>query len=613
MLSPRFKDGFGTIAEVVFILWTKTSGFVKHRLIAVLGLVAIASVLSALGPVVLKLVVDRFTHEEQGASISPILLVELYVLSQWAAKIIGQMRGMIYARTERRILRTLSELLFAHLMRLPLRFHLDRKTGAVTQALNDGLQGYQTIVHHLAFTLLPVAIELGTVVLVLTRLEQPVFFALFCGALVCYGGAFAYAAVSFSKGARRASAAHVEANAEMTDGILNYEAVKYFTAEATLQERVCNALFRTEIEWFNVFRGDAINWLGVATVFGAFLGGTLIYSSHKVMAHQMSVGDFVLVNSYVLQVVRPMETLGYAMQGLSQGIAMIHDMLALLRELPEPKAENGLIGRHTEGKLKFDAVTLFYRRDRPVLKSISFATEAGKTLAIVGASGSGKSSIVRLLVRLLEPDAGRILLDGIPINDLSLVELRQAIAVVPQDTFLFNDTIGYNIGFGKAHSAREEIERAAKLAHLHDFIMNLPEQYKTQVGERGVKLSGGEKQRIAIARAVIKHPKIFVFDEATSSLDSKTERDILRNLREISRASTTLIIAHRLATVVHADEIIVLDGGVIVERGTHSSLLRSNGHYAALWEVQRQGAIGGEVMDAGVGARADLHSDGGMT
>ena len=377
----------------------------------------------------------------------------------------------------------------------------------------------------------------------------------------------------------------------MTDGILNYETVKYFTAESIIQEKVSRALSRTEVEWVGFYRRYAFNGLGVATIFAAFLGATILYAANEVQAARMTVGDFVLVNTYMLQVVRPVEMLGYAMQGLSQGVAMLEKMLALFREAPERQQTDDRISLGGPGKLEFENVTLSYRRDRSVLKGVSFKIPAGKTLGIVGASGSGKSTIVRLLVRLFEPDSGRVFLDGVPLSDLSLPKLRQSIAVVPQDTVLFNDTIGYNIAFGKAHSTRDEIEQAAKLAHLHDFILSLPDQYDTRVGERGVKLSGGERQRVSIARAAIKRPRIYVFDEATSSLDSNTEREILRNLQEISRSSTTLVIAHRLSTVVHADEIVVLEAGTIVERGTHASLLRQNGRYAALWEAQQRGLV----------------------
>ena len=591
MLTSRLWSGLAGLREIFHLVWTEASRFVKVRLSVVLALVIIASVLTALGPVALKLVVDGFTGQTKGTSVSPLLLIGLYVLSQWLARAIGEIRGLIYARAERRMFRALSERLFAHLMQLPLRFHLDRQTGAVSQTLDNGLQGYQMIQHHLVFTFLPVTAELGTIIVVLMRSAHPIFLVLFCGALVCYAAAFTYAAITLSGPAETASAAHVDANAAMTDGILNYETVKYFTAEAIVQEKVSQALWRTEAEWVRFFRRYAFNGLVVATIFAVFLGATILYAAHEVGGSRMTVGDFVLVNAYMLQVVRPVEMLGYAMQGLSQGVAMLKKMLALFRETPEPQRSDDRVPLGGPGELEFENVVLSYPSQRAVLKGVSFKIPAGKMLGIVGASGSGKSTIVRLLVRLFEPDSGRILLGGIPISALSLAKLRRSIAVVPQDTVLFNDTIGCNIAFGKALSAHEDIEQAAKLAHLHAFIMSLPDKYNTRVGERGVKLSGGEKQRVSIARAAIKRPRIYVFDEATSSLDSNTEREILRNLQEMSRFSTTLVIAHRLSTIVHADEIVVLENGTIVERGTHASLLRENGRYAALWQTQQQGPV----------------------
>jgi ABC-type transport system involved in Fe-S cluster assembly fused permease/ATPase subunit len=589
--TPKHWSRFGSLREVFHLVWTEASHFVKVRLGAVLALVVASSVLTALGPVALKLVVDGFTGQTTGKPRSTLVLLGLYVLSQWLVRAVSEIRGLVYARAERRMFRAISERLFAHLMQLPLRYHLDKQTGAVSQALDNGLHGYELVQHHLVFTFLPVAAELGTIIIVLTRVAHPIFLVLFCGALVCYAVAFTYAAITISGPAETASAAHVDAHAAMTDGILNYETVKYFTAESIVQEKVSRALFRTELEWVSFYRRYASNGLVVATIFAVFLGTTILYAAHEVEGSIMTLGDFVLVNTYMLQVIRPVEMLGYAMQGLSQGIAMLKKMLDLFREMPEQQRADDRVPLSGPTKLEFENVILSYPPDRSVLKGVSFKIAAGKTLAIVGESGSGKSTIVRLLVRLLDPDSGRILLDGVPIADLSLAELRRSIAVVPQDTLLFNETIGYNIAFGKAHSTREEMEQAARLAHLHAFIMSLPDKYDTRVGERGVKLSGGEKQRISIARAAIKRPSIYVFDEATSSLDSNTEHEILRNLQEISRFSTTLVIAHRLSTVVHADEIVVLEGGVIVERGTHAFLLRANGRYSALWQAQQQGPV----------------------
>jgi ATP-binding cassette, subfamily B, heavy metal transporter len=311
---------------------------------------------------------------------------------------------------------------------------------------------------------------------------------------------------------------------------------------------------------------------------------------YEVERTRLTVGDFVLITAYMLQVIRPVEALGYAMQGLSQGVAMLEKMLALFHEQAEPQEPGRAEPHQGPGLLELENVTLSYGPERTALRGVSFTVPAGKTVGIVGASGSGKSTLVRLLVRLLEPDSGRILLDGMPIDTLPLATLRLSIAVVPQDAVFFNDSVGRNIAFGKADCAQDEIERAAARAHLHDLIASLPDAYDTTVGERGLKLSGGERQRLAIARAAIKHPRIYIFDEATSALDSATEREIVRDLREISRSVTTLVITHRLSTVVHADEIIVLEAGAVIERGTHASLLRQRGRYAAFWAAQQAGA-----------------------
>jgi ABC-type transport system involved in Fe-S cluster assembly fused permease/ATPase subunit len=587
--SPTGK-GLGALREVVQLVWSEASRFVRVRLIAVLSLVITASVLTALGPIALKLVIDAFTGQAHGSSASPVLLLGAFVLAQFLARTADEIRGLIHARVERRMFRALSERLFAHLMQLPLRLHLQRQTGAVGQTLEQGLQGYRMILYHLVFTLLPVTAQLGSVVLVLAGLARPVFLGIFCAAVACYGMVFAYGAARVSRAARAASAAHVAAHAAITDSVLNYETVKYFTAESVVQARVGEALSRTEAEWAGFYRRYTWSGLRAATVFSIFLAAAVLCAAREVEAGRMTVGDFVLINTYMLQIIGPVEMLGYAMQAFSQGVAMMERMMALLRETPEPKSRCDLALLGGPGTLEFQEVSLCYRPGHAVLTGVSFDVPGGRTLGVVGASGSGKSTLVRLLVRLLEPDSGRVLLDGVPISEMPLATLRQAIAVVPQDTVLFDDTIAYNIGFGRSGASRQEVERAAMLAHLHEFIMSLPDGYETRVGERGVRLSGGERQRISIARAALKRPRVFVFDEATSSLDTHTEREILANLREIARATTTLVIAHRLSTVADAHEIAVLDSGTVVERGTHEELLVLGGHYAALWAAQKQGA-----------------------
>jgi ABC-type transport system involved in Fe-S cluster assembly fused permease/ATPase subunit len=575
--------------EIYNATWSEAGRFVKVQLIMVSGLVVAASVLTALGPVPLKLVVDGLTDRTGGASISPLWLIFLFVGSQFLVRALNELRGLVYARAERRTLRILSERVFSNLIRLPLRFYLDRQTGALSQSLDIGLQGYQMILHHLVYIVFPVAVELTTIVFVLARLTSITLVAIYCFAIVCYGLTFAYAATAITESATTAAAASVNASATMTDCFLNQESIKYFTAELVVQANVSRVLSLAESNWVTFHRRFAKNGLLIATIYGAFLGATILFAIQEVRSGRMTVGDFVLINAYTLQVMRPVEMLGYAMQGFSQGSAMLQKMLEFQRQIQEPQDSSNSVLATGPGAVEFENVTLSYRGANSILKGLSFRVPAGNTLGIVGSSGSGKSTIVRLAARLIEPDGGRILLGGVPINELPLAQVRRAIAVVPQDTVLFNATVGYNITLGKPNCTRAELEEAAKLAQLHEFIMSLPDGYETIVGERGVKFSGGERQRVAIARAVLKRPAIYVFDEATSSLDSRTEAEIWRNVRGISRVSTTVIVAHRLSTVVHADEIIVLDGGRIVERGSHKALVNQNGIYAALWRAQDHG------------------------
>jgi ABC-type transport system involved in Fe-S cluster assembly fused permease/ATPase subunit len=574
------------LREILVLLGRDATPFVRRRLASILLLVTAAAILTALGPVALKLLVDGFTDHGRGVSVSPLLLVGLYALSQWLARVASEVRGLIYRRIQRRMFRTLSERLFAHLMHLPLRFHLDRQTGAVSEMLNNGLEGLQMALQQLVVTILPVMAELTTVLMILARMAPPPFLALFCGAVILYVGAFVYSAASLAESAGNASAARVAAGAAITDGLLNYETVKYFAAEPMVQARVGDALMRTETEWLTFSHVFARNGLLAAGIYAAFLATTTSYATIEVLHGDMTIGDFVLVNTYILQLVRPVEMLGNAMQSFSQGLVMLERLMQLFLETPELTLGMHAASAPGPGSLDFDRVSLRYRKEQPVLQDVSFRIAPKRTLAIVGPSGSGKSTIVRLLMRLLEPDGGQIMLDGVPISDLPLPLLRGAIAVVPQDTVLFNDTLAYNIAFGRAHASHADIQQAARIAHLHECIMNLPDGYNTRVGERGLKLSGGERQRVSIARAVLKAPRIFVFDEATSSLDSQTEQDILASLREIARHSSTLVIAHRLSTVLHADEIVVLEHGRVVEQDSHTRLLRRNGLYAALWRAQ---------------------------
>lgn len=577
--------------ESAHILWRQTTPYVKVRLAMVLMLVVVAGALTAASPVALKCIVDGLGRRSGTHRVPELLvLVTLYVLALWLGRVANQVRGVIFARAEQRIFRTLSERLFCHLMHLPLRFHLDRQTGAMSQTLENGLEGLRIILHHLVFTCVPVVVELGTITAVLVHLVAPPFLLLFCGALICYVVAFACAGTNVTKTARRGAAARVAATAVMMDGLLNYETVKYFTAEALVLERLSRVLKRAESEWVGCYRRYALNGLIVSCIFAVFLSGTAFYATDEVQRGRMTIGAFVLINTYMLQIVGPIEMLGYGMQGLSQGGAMLEKLAQLFREPTEVRTSAAAtIEVDRRGSLVFRNVSLSYGACRSVLTGVSFQVQAGRTLGIVGPSGSGKSTIVRLVTRLLEPESGQIMIDDVPIAGMALQDLRRMIAVVPQDTVLFDDTVMYNIALGRVNAGADEVESAARTAQLHDFVMTLPDGYDTVVGERGVKLSGGERQRVSIARAVLKSPRIYVFDEATSALDSQTEREILHSLRAISTANTTLVIAHRLSTVVHADEIVVLENGKIVEQGAHHVLLSMNNRYATLWKAQQEG------------------------
>jgi ABC-type transport system involved in Fe-S cluster assembly fused permease/ATPase subunit len=583
------QNAIETLREALRLLWSIADGYAKRRVLLALALVLIAALLTAATPLALKLVIDAFTDPTGGVQyFAPISLVVLYVASQYLWRCATELRTMLHGYAEQRLERKIGRRLFEHLMRLPLQFHLDRKVGAMGETVQQGTRGYQLLLQHLIYTILPTLAELGLVAIVLFRLGHEIYLVV----IVVSGAAYAFA---FNRGARAVrdsaasvSASQIDAQAVLTDSLLNQETVKYFDADRIVCERYDATLGRTELAWRSFFRARTVNGMLVASVFAASLGISLVYAARGVEHGTMTVGDFVLVNAYILRLVQPLELLGLAVRDVAQGMAFLASMLALLREKTEPDAaSNSAAASSRCGALTFRNVSFSYRQERTILHDVSFTVPAGRTTAVVGVSGSGKSSLIRLLFRLYEPDVGQILLDGVAIADLGLSEVRNAIAVVPQDTVLFHDTVANNIGFGRNGATQREIEHAARVANLHDFILTLPDGYDTLVGERGLKFSGGERQRVAIARAALKKPRVLVFDEATSSLDSRTERQILRNLMDLSSQTTTLVIAHRLSTVVHADEILVLDHGVVVERGTHARLRALNGHYAALWNAQQ--------------------------
>lgn len=596
-LIPSLTKNTATLARVFAIVWAEATPFVRIRVLLTLILLLSTSVLTALGPAFLQRVIDSLGQRNVDRTV--LLFLALYIATLWIGRAIGQARGYVYARAEKRMFRLLFERVFGHIMRLPLRFHLGRQTGAVVQTLENGLTGFELILHQLVFTVLPVIAEVATIAVVLSGVTGTAYVLIFAGAVICYALAFGYCAHVVRAPAKEASASDIDATALMADALINFETVKYFAAENTVRRKLRSALIRTEEQWVEFFRRLASSGLLVASVFAGFVAITAFYSAHQAMAAHISLGTFIMINSYMLRISQPVELLGNALQGISQGLAMLDRVLMLLDEEPErASGRTDIAAGDPPMSVELAGVHFGYREGHSVLRGITFRIPPGGTLAIVGRSGSGKSTIVRLLTGMLSADSGEILIDGRPISELALPALRRQIAVVPQDTVLFDDSIQHNIAIGREGATSDQVVHAATLAGLNEFVRALPEGYATRVGERGAKLSGGEKQRLSIARAALIQPRLCIFDEATSSLDSRTERHVLDNLREATRGCTKIIVAHRLSTIAEADEIVVLDRGSIAETGKHDALLRRRGLYAEMWRLQSERMREADLSDA---------------
>jgi len=592
--SSEKRNSLLIVRESLRLFWIAADGFVKKRLALALATVTLGALLAAAGPVALKLLVDSLAQLRSMASdfvFAPFAFVAFYVVGQYLLRCSNEMRVMLHGHAEQRLRRRIGGYLFEHLVRLPLRFHLERKVGAVGETVEQGLRGYDLITQHVVYSIVPVTIEFVAIATILIRLDRPKYLLILGVSAIAYLLAFHRWATRIYEPSEYVSKSHIESHGVLTDSLANQEAIKYFDAERRICERYDIVLGRKETAWRRFFNEYAANGVIVSTIFGLSLGLSLVCGTQDVSRGNMTLGDFVLVNAYVMRLVQPLEMLGFAVRDISQGLAFLRSMLSVLREETElcgSSVTGDCMGARV-GELNFENISFSYSDRRTILRNVSFKVPARRCVAIVGASGSGKSSLIRLLFRLYEPDSGRILIDGMPISQMPLSDVRGSIAVVNQDAVLFHDTIANNIAFGKFGATQADIEGAARLANLHEAIMSMPEKYETIVGERGLKLSGGERQRVAIARAALKKPLIAVFDEATSSLDSRTEAEILKNLATLSEQCNTLVIAHRLSTIIHADEILVLHSGAVVERGSHDELIERNGQYAALWRAQHSG------------------------
>ncbi|WP_086466010.1 ABCB family ABC transporter ATP-binding protein/permease [Oceanibaculum nanhaiense] len=571
-------------------LWPKDEPGMRGRVIVAIIFLVIAKIATVYIPYVYKLAVDALTNPELAAIVVPVGLLVLYGVVRVASSGFNELRDFVFARVAQRAIRNVALKTFQHLHDLALRFHLDRQTGGLSRVIERGTKGIEFLLNFMLFNIVPTILEILLVCGILWVLYD-FWFSLVTFATIAGYIAFTLSITEWRIKFRRAmNETDQEANTKAIDSLLNYETVKYFGNEAHEARRFDDALRRYEYAAVKSRTTLSLLNVGQGAIIAIGLVAVMVMAGHGVQNGSMTVGDFVLVNGYLIQLYMPLNFLGFVYREMKQSLIDMEAMFRLLgveREVEDRPESVDLVTANAT--VEFRDVSFGYRPDRPILKDVGFKVPAGKTVAIVGPSGAGKSTISRLLFRFYDVDGGSIRIDGQDIRELTQASLRAAIGIVPQDTVLFNDTIYYNIAYGRPAATPAEVEEAARLAQVHDFVLTLPDGYSTRVGERGLKLSGGEKQRVAIARTILKRPAILLFDEATSALDTHTEREIQGALREVSKGRTTLVIAHRLSTVVDADEIIVLQAGKIVERGAHRDLIDRDGIYAAMWRRQQEG------------------------
>ncbi|HEX6442388.1 MAG TPA: ABC transporter ATP-binding protein/permease [Stellaceae bacterium] len=572
-------------------LWPRDSLELRTRVVLAVAFLIAGKLVNITIPLLYKHAVDALSGGQAAIVAVPVATILGYGLARVASQAFNELRNGVFAKVAQRAVRKIALSAFRHIHSLSLRFHLERRTGGLARAVERGTAGIEFLLSFMLFNVVPTLFEIVVVCAILWRLYNWAFAAVTLGTIVAYVS-FTFVVTDWRVRFRREmNTRNSEANTKAVDSLLNYETVKYFANEEHEAERYDRALRAYERAAVKSETTLALLNIGQGAVIAAGLIGVMILAGEGVAAGRMTIGDFVLVNTYLIQLYTPLNFLGMVYRNIKQSLTDLEQMMSLLRIRPEIEDRPGapaLLVRH--GAVAFRHVDFRYEPRRPGLGDVDFEIPPGTSLAIVGPSGAGKSTIARLLFRFYDVEGGAIDIDGQDIRDVSQDSLRRAIGVVPQDTVLFNDTIFYNIAYGRPGASHAEIEEAARLAHIHDFVAGLPDGYETMVGERGLKLSGGEKQRVAIARVILKAPKILVFDEATSALDTRTEREIQASLAEVAAGHTTLVIAHRLSTVVDVDQILVLDHGRIVERGHHRDLLARGGVYAAMWARQQETA-----------------------
>ena len=596
---PNPEAGFAALRRFLPYLWPKGSPALRARVVVAMVLVLAAKCINLAMPFTYSAAINHMTGGADRAVALAIALVVAYAAARFGGVLFDNLRNAIFERVGQEAARRLSMEVFAHLHRLSLRFHLERRTGALTKVIERGTKSIDTMLYFLLFNIAPTIFELTAVCVI--------FFVKFGGGLVVATAVMVALYILFTQRLtnwriqlrREWTQSDSEATQKAVDSLLNYETVKYFGAEAVEQRRYGSSVRRlvdtttkveTSLAWMNI---------GQSFITNLMMGGAMAYSVWGWSHGRFSTGDVVFVNTMLAQLFRPLDFLGMVYREIRQGLIDMEAMFGLVdtpEEVTDAPGAAPLVPKG--GAVRFDHVDFAYDADRQILHDVNFALPAGGTLAIVGPSGAGKSTLARLLFRFYDVTGGRILIDGQDLARVTQASVRRAIGIVPQDTVLFNDTIGYNIAYGRDGATQGEVEEAARGAAIHDFIASLPQGYDTRVGERGLKLSGGEKQRVAIARTLLKDPQLLILDEATSALDSRTEAEIQETLALVAERRSTIIVAHRLSTIVHADEILVMERGRVAERGTHAGLIAQDGLYAEMWARQQAERDAAEEAEA---------------
>ena len=577
-----------TLVRVLPDLWPADQPALRVRVVVALVLLVLAKVAVLITPFFYRDAVDALAPENAALAV-PVFLVVAYGLARLSGTLFQQLRDLAFARVGQHALRQLGLRVFRHVHRLSLGYHISRKTGALSRIIDRGIKAIDFLLRYILFSIVPLLFELAVVAVIFWVEFGWQYMAIMLVTIAAYI-AFTFRITEWRVQIRKEmNDQDQDAHQKAVDSLLNYETVKYFSAEDREAARYDQSMAAYQDAAIRTSSSLALLNSGQALILAAAMIAVMLMTAYGVAAGDMTVGSFVMVNAFMMQITVPLNFLGTVYREIRQSLVDMREMYALVDEGAEVRDAPGATALvEGPGEVRFDGVAFAYGPDRPILRGVDFTIPPGKTLAVVGPSGSGKSTIARLLFRFYDVDGGAVMLDGQDVRAVTQASLRRAIGVVPQDTVLFNETIGYNIAYGRDGATRDEIEAAARAARIDTFIAGLPDGYDTVVGERGLKLSGGEKQRVAIARTILKNPPVLILDEATSALDTATEREIQAELRRLGQGRTVLMIAHRLSTVVEADEIIVLEDGRIAERGDHAALLALGGRYAALWERQEQ-------------------------